>query len=139
MSEFFLHPRLEKDTFLIGNFSLCRVLLMNESRYPWIILVPQKDHLREVFDLGPNDISLLADESSFVAQKMDYFFDADKMNIANLGNVVEQLHIHHVARFKIDAAWPDPVWGKFTPDPYTPEKSAELIESLANLLNEYIV
>jgi len=134
-----LHPRLQEDTFLVGNFSLSRVLLMNEKSYPWVILVPQKNHLREVFDLGPNEQAMLAEESAFLAQKMDYHFSADKMNTATLGNIVEQLHIHHIVRYKGDKAWPAPVWGKFPPEPYSPEESKKLVENLGNLLIELMV
>ncbi|MES0491668.1 MAG: HIT family protein [Leptospirales bacterium] len=139
MKSFILHPRLKENTFLIGKFSLSRVLLMNEKRYPWVILVPQKDHLREIFDMGPNDQAMLAEESAFVAQKMDYHFNADKMNIAALGNIVEQLHIHHIVRYKNDSAWPAPVWGKFPPVPYPSGDVPMLIEKLENLFNELLV
>jgi diadenosine tetraphosphate (Ap4A) HIT family hydrolase len=111
---------------------------MNDSTYPWIILVPQRNHVREIFDLIPSEQAQLAEESSFVSLKMHYQFEADKMNIATLGNIVEQLHMHHIVRYKIDPAWPDPVWGKFPRKPYSFEKAEELKETLGNLLIEYM-
>lgn len=109
---FSLDPKLEQDTLEIGAFDLCSVRLMNDARYPWIILVPQRDTVTEVYQLTEQEQIQLTKESSFVAKKLADLVSADKINIAALGNVVSQLHIHHVARFKQDETWPDPVWGK---------------------------
>jgi len=138
MSPFLLHPRLAADTAPIGDFPLCRVLLMNESRYPWIILVPRIDGLREPFDLAPDDRLRLFEESLFVAQKLNLHFHADKMNTAILGNIVEQLHVHHIVRYKTDPAWPAPVWGRFEPLPYSEAELIPLTESLKALFKERI-
>lgn len=108
---FALHPRLAADTFAVGDLELCRVLLMNDARYPWLILVPRRDGLREIHELGTADRALLMDESCRVAEVMQAQFAPDKLNIGVLGNIVPQLHMHHIARFTGDPAWPGPVWG----------------------------
>lgn len=115
---FNLHPRLAADTFLVGDFELCRVLLMNDARHPWLILVPRRDDLREIHDLGPADRIALMDESCRVAEAMQREFTPDKLNIGVLGNIVPQLHVHHIARFATDPAWPGPVWGHSPAVPY---------------------
>ncbi|MCP5352605.1 MAG: HIT domain-containing protein [Chromatiales bacterium] len=111
MVSFALHPRLAADTFAVGDLELCRVLLMNDARYPWLILVPRRDGLREIHELGTADRAMLMDESCRVAEVMQAQFAPDKLNIGVLGNIVPQLHMHHIARFTGDPAWPGPVWG----------------------------
>ena len=109
---FELNHRLAEDCFQIGNFPLCRLLMMNDSNYPWFILVPRVADITEVYQLSPADQAQLAIESSVLSKTLSSMFEADKMNIAALGNVVSQLHIHHIVRYKNDLVWPDPVWGK---------------------------
>jgi diadenosine tetraphosphate (Ap4A) HIT family hydrolase len=121
-----LDNTLAKDTLVIGQFSLCDVLLMNDARYPWVILVPQRQQISEVYQLFADEQQQLAIESSFVAQQLAQMVGADKMNIAALGNVVSQLHIHHVARFIGDETWPAPVWGKGSAVAYN-EQECELV------------
>lgn len=130
---FELHPQLAADCFDLGEFDLCRLLLMNDSRYPWIILVPQRSEMSEIFQLNNSDQIQLAKESSYLLQKMAEIFDADKMNVAALGNVVPQLHIHHVARYKTDHAWPTPIWGVGDAIKYETEE-LELIRSKMELI-----
>jgi len=115
---FQLHPRLEQDTIQLGRFDLCRVLLMNDSQYPWVILVPEIANKQEIYQLDYLQRQLLSEESCYLAEKLAVLFDADKMNIAAIGNLVPQLHIHHVVRYQHDKSWPAPVWGKFNPQPY---------------------
>lgn len=117
---FRLHPRLAADCVGLGRFRLCRLLLMNDSRYPWCILVPERAGISEIFELSADDRHLLIDESARLAQGLTVIFRADKMNVAAIGNLVPQLHVHHVVRYQTDAAWPAPVWGKFNPIPYAP-------------------
>ncbi len=124
---FSLHPRLEADTIVLGDFPLCRCLLMNDAQYPWLILVPRHADLREVHELTEADQAQLLRESSWVSKRLCAQLDATKMNVANLGNVVAQLHWHIIARFEGDPAWPGPVWGKLPAVPYTDE---ELMETL---------
>ncbi len=115
---FELHPRLAADTIALGAFPLCRVLLMNESRYPWLLLVPERPAVGEIWQLAEEDQRQLLRESSWVARALSRAFAADRVNVAALGNVVPQLHVHHVVRRRGDAAWPGPVWGRFEPLPY---------------------
>lgn len=117
-SIFDLHPRLRQDCHELGRFELCRLLLMNESRYPWFVLVPERADVSEIYQLPePEQIQLIL-ESSRLARTLASAFDAEKMNVAAIGNLVPQLHIHHVVRYRNDAAWPAPVWGRFDPLPY---------------------
>ena len=127
---FELHPQLARDCVSLSRLKLCEVLLMNDATYPWIILVPERPGVSELYQLTPADRHQLMEESAFVAQAMAQAFTADKMNVAALGNVVPQLHIHHIARHKNDPAWPGPVWGKTAAVPYT---EAELLRTVALL------
>ncbi len=110
--EFKLHPRLAADTMFIGDWPLCRVLLMNDAQYPWAILVPRRVGLREAYQLEPADQLQLLVESNHLGREMMRTFSGEKLNVAALGNMVPQLHIHHVVRHSGDPAWPAPVWGK---------------------------
>lgn len=131
MSEFELHPRLARDCLVLGRFSLCRVLLMNESRYPWLILVPQRAGMTEIHQLHEADQIRLIRESSLLGQQIQRTLLPDKLNIAAIGNLVPQLHLHHIARYQADSAWPAPVWGRFDPAPYTPDAMSLLCRRLA--------
>jgi diadenosine tetraphosphate (Ap4A) HIT family hydrolase len=108
---FHLDHRLAADTVELTRWPLCRVLLMNDRAYPWLILVPERDGLRDLHDLAPVDHATVMAEITRAATALQKIYWPDKMNIAALGNVVSQLHIHVIARFKTDAAWPRPVWG----------------------------
>lgn len=107
---FSLHPQLETDTLPVGELPLCRVLLMNQRHFPWIILVPKRENMRELFDLAAADYALAMEETRRMSLLLADITRADKINVAALGNIVPQLHIHIIARFKNDAAWPNPVW-----------------------------
>lgn len=109
--EFSLDQRLANDTVVIGQMPLSLVLLSRDANYPWCILVPQRAGIREVYQLNEEDQRQYLKESSALAHAMERAFEPFKMNIAALGNVVPQLHIHHIARFEDDAAWPAPIWG----------------------------
>ena len=119
---FQLHPQLKKDSIEIGRFSLCQLLLINDSQYLWFILVPERMDLTEIYQLSEQEQILLQQESSFLASTLASCFKADKMNIATIGNLVPQLHIHHIVRYKNDIAWPAPVWGKYDAVPYTEQQ-----------------
>lgn len=108
---FSLHPRLQEDSSSIGRLKLCQVLLVRDELYPWLILVPERADITEVYQLSEADRNQLQYESCEISRLMAGHFNADKMNVAMLGNIVPQLHIHHIARFEHDAAWPGPVWG----------------------------
>lgn len=109
---FKLDGQLASDCIVVGDFKLCTLLLMKDAQYPWFILVPRREDMTEIFQLSSADRTQLMDESCLLAEKLKDAFAADKMNIAALGNVVSQLHLHHVVRHRNDAAWPAPVWGK---------------------------
>jgi len=121
MSEFSLHPRLAADCIEIGDLSLSRLLLLNDSRYPWCVLVPRRADLTEVYQLSDADQIELTRESSRLSRFLAESFGADKMNMGALGNLVPQLHIHHIARYRDDPAWPGPVWGVGQSIPYDDE------------------
>lgn len=131
---FSLHPTLAADTLVIGDLPLCNVLLMNDQHYPWVILVPRQANIREVFDLSEADQLLLWQETNHVAQRMSEYYQANKMNIATLGNMVPQLHMHVIARHHQDPAWPSPVWGKHPALPYPPSNHEKLLSTLRKLL-----
>jgi len=124
---FQLHPRLKQDCITIGRFELCRLLMMNDSQYPWFILVPERADLQEIYQLSKAERGLLTEESSYLAENLAVLYNADKMNIAAIGNMVPQLHIHHIVRYRTDKAWPAPVWGKFTAEPYTDLQIADIL------------
>lgn len=113
MSEagFVLDPRLAADAAPVAELALCRVLLMDDARWPWLILVPRRAGARELVDLSPADQQALSGEIARASRALQTLFSPDKLNVAALGNVVEQLHVHVVARFRDDPAWPAPVWG----------------------------
>lgn len=124
---FTLHPQLAADGFDLGRTGLCRLLLMNDARYPWCLLVPEVEAVREVHHLTVAQQHRLTDESRLVAGAMEYLFKPDKLNIASLGNVVPQLHLHHIARYRDDEAWPAPVWGRGEAQAYAPEQAQQRI------------
>jgi len=131
---FALDQRLQQDTLVIGDFPLCRLLLSNDSNYPWFILVPRINGISEVFQLDVADQQRLWQETTTLAQMLNEGFCADKMNIGALGNVVSQLHVHVIVRKRDDAAWPAPVWGKHPALPYTDEQVATVRARLRALL-----
>ncbi len=129
-SPFQLHERLQQDCILIGRFSLCQLLMMNDSQFPWFILVPERLDIKETYQLNVADRQLLSEESCLLAENMAELFKADKMNIAAIGNMVPQLHIHHIVRYQTDKAWPAPIWGKFVAQPYTEQQIIELTDKV---------
>ncbi|AOE87026.1 HIT family protein [Pseudomonas sp. TCU-HL1] len=119
---FALDPRLQQDTLLIGDFPLCQLLLMNDAQYPWFILVPRREEVSELFQLSVEEQRQLWQETTFLAETLKDTFGADKMNVATLGNVVSQLHMHVIVRRRHDAAWPAPVWGRHPAVPYSADQ-----------------
>ena len=109
---FAIDPRLAADTHAIGALPFSELLLMDDARFPWVILVPRIAGARELIDLDEGDQRLLLGEIDHVARALESLLHPDKLNIAALGNVVPQLHVHVIARFMRDAAWPNPVWGR---------------------------
>ncbi|GAA5315296.1 MAG: HIT domain-containing protein [Candidatus Pelagadaptatus aseana] len=131
---FELDSQLAADTVVLGEFPLCLVLLSKDANYPWCILVPKREGLREVFHMSLIDREQLMKESCYLAEVMADLFVPDKMNIAALGNMVPQLHIHHVARTKDDAAWPKPIWGVVDAKAYSDEDLASRVSRLRSAL-----
>ena len=131
---FELDPRLAADTFVVGETLLCQVLLMNDARYPWLILVPWRCDVTEPFELSEADQAQLWRESMRLGEAMKAHFAADKLNIAALGNQVAQLHVHHIARFHADDAWPGPVWGVGSAVPYCHAALEALMNELRSVL-----
>ena len=131
---FVLHPQLASDCIVVGQFELSTLLLMNDRQFPWFILVPRREDVTEVFQLDLADRAQLLDESCWLAEALKDAFAAHKINVAALGNMVSQLHIHHIARYREDPAWPAPVWGKLPAVPYTDEQLNERISRLKTVL-----
>jgi diadenosine tetraphosphate (Ap4A) HIT family hydrolase len=128
--KFVLDPRLEADTSALGELGLCKVLLMDDARFPWVVLVPKRADLVEIIDLGSADLVRLIEEIATASGVLEAATSPHKLNVAALGNVVRQLHVHIIARFENDAAWPNPVWGKGEREPYAPVKRAEFAGKL---------
>ena len=131
---FVLDSRLQQDTVWVGDYPLCSLLLMNDAQYPWFILVPRREDVSELFQLDGADQLQLWQETNGLAEVLKDCFAADKMNVATLGNVVSQLHMHVIVRRREDVAWPAPVWGKHPAQPYTPEQLAVLKDRLRLVL-----
>ena len=129
-TSFQLHPRLIEDCITIGRFDLCQLMMMNDSRYPWFVLVPEKADIKEIYQLNKPDLHKLVEESSYLAENLALLYHADKMNVAAIGNLVPQLHIHHIVRYQTDKAWPAPIWGKFATIPYTQQ---QITSSVCNI------
>ncbi|WP_420467003.1 HIT domain-containing protein [Panacagrimonas sp.] len=127
---FALHPQLAADTLALAEMPLCRLLLMNDARYPWCILVPRRPAVSEIHELSPADRQALLEESVQLGRALMSAFDGHKLNVAALGNVVPQLHVHHIVRFEADAAWPAPVWGRHPPLAYPPDAQREFVRRL---------
>ena len=108
---FTLHPQLVADCHILGNFELNLLLMLNDAQYPWFVLVPQRPDLNELYQLDEADTAQFWQESRAFSQQIMRIFKGDKLNVAALGNVVPQLHVHHIVRFTGDVAWPKPVWG----------------------------
>lgn len=128
-----IDAQLQQDCIVLGRFELCFLLLMKDANYPWFILVPDRPGVTEIFHLGPADRIQLLDESCRLAEGLVMAFKPDKLNIAAIGNIVNQLHVHHVARYKNDPAWPAPVWGKVPPIPYTDDNLESVINKLKTI------
>ncbi len=129
-----LHPQLAQDTVRVGDLALCRVLLINDANYPWLLLVPRRPDIGEIMELTAADQSQLMGEIMQVSRVLKAITVCDKLNIAALGNVVPQLHVHVIARSKGDAAWPKPVWGAVPPRAYDQTTQRQLIGLLREQL-----
>jgi len=136
MSNFKLAPQLKNDTIELTTLALCKVLLMNDSQFPWIILVPQRANITELYQLNDNDLKQVHQESLMISKLMMEHFKGDKLNTGALGNIVSQLHLHHIVRYKNDALWPKPVWGNIKAAGYPESELASIKETLRTLIEQ---
>ncbi|MBI2400515.1 MAG: HIT domain-containing protein [Deltaproteobacteria bacterium] len=136
MDNFILHERLKNDTIEVIDLKLCRVLLMNDSHFPWLILVPMRPGATEVHELSKEDRSILIEEACAASRAISSAFSSDKINIGALGNLVPQLHVHVVGRTRTDRAWPGPVWGSGPAVPYTTAQLEQTLTSLRSALSK---
>jgi diadenosine tetraphosphate (Ap4A) HIT family hydrolase len=125
---FELHPQLAKDSIWLADWPLCQLRIINDKNYPWFLLVPRRVGARDIIDLTMNDQLQLWQESSKLSLLLRSEFQPDKLNVAALGNMVPQLHLHHIARFSHDPAWPAPVWGKCPAVPYSDVELAAICQ-----------
>lgn len=132
---FVLHPKLAEDTIPLGESRLCEVRLMNDSHWPWVLLVPRVADIREIYQLPQAQQHRLAEESALLGEGMMKAFAGDKLNVAALGNMVPQLHLHHIIRHEGDPAWPGPVWGRLTPTPHDEQAIADFTARLQPVLD----
>jgi diadenosine tetraphosphate (Ap4A) HIT family hydrolase len=135
-SDFRLAPQLQKDCVHVADLPLSKILLMNDSQYPWFIQVPRINGVKEIIDLNDMQQNQLWYESKILSESIMQQFSPDKLNLGALGNMVAQLHIHHIGRFKNDIAWPKPVWGMAAAIPYAEEQKLKIISKMQVMLKE---
>lgn len=133
-TKFTLNSSLAADSIPVAKLDLCEVRLMNDANFPWLVLVPQLPGAIEIVDLDPDTRHLLMDEIARASQALRSVTGAEKLNVAALGNQVSQLHVHVIARFRDDDAWPGPVWGAVPRRHYAQETGADLVDRLADAL-----
>jgi diadenosine tetraphosphate (Ap4A) HIT family hydrolase len=134
LREFELDARLARDTELVTSLGLCQLRIMKDARWPWFMLVPQRNAVSEVFELKPLDQALLTFETNMVAEALKQATGAEKINVAAIGNIVRQLHVHIVARSEGDPNWPGPIWGFGQSEPYDDAQKQALINRLTENL-----
>lgn len=139
-SDFQLHPQLHEDCLNLGRFALCHLLLHRDANYPWFILVPDRIEVTEIYQLSQQDQNQLMQESTLLSKALVDAFAPDKLNVAALGNVVPQLHIHHIVRYKKDAAWPAPIWGHSPAKSYDDEALKAMVARFMRAMdtNEFV-
>ncbi len=137
MATFALHPQLAADGLLLADWPLSQVLRMNDAAYPWLILVPRLTGAREIIDLSAADRVRLMDEIAWASQALKDLHHPDKINVGALGNMVPQLHIHVLGRYKDDPAWPKPVWGHAAPIRFEAADAAREVETWRAALSPY--
>jgi diadenosine tetraphosphate (Ap4A) HIT family hydrolase len=135
LSAFELDGRIERDSELVKKLDLCQLRLQNDSRWPWLVMVPERNGMSEIFDLSPSDQALLSAEINRVAAAFKQATGATKINVGALGNIVRQLHVHVIARFEGDPNWPGPIWGFGQATPYEQPQKQNLIKKLVEALS----
>lgn len=135
MADFKLHELLVRDCIELAELPLCKLLLMNDSQYPWFVLVPRVNDVQDIYQMDWQEQQQFLNESSMLSEVLMTAFNGDKMNVAALGNVCPQLHVHHIVRYKNDSAWPKPIWGLNDMEAYAPADieavKAKLLPQLA--------
>ena len=134
MTGFLLAPRLAADSVFLTDWPLCQLRLMDDARFPWLILVPRRDGLEEWTELSADDSAMLSAEIAKAGRGLAQMFQPTKLNVGALGNIVRQMHVHVIARFDTDAAWPGPVWGQGTRLPYERKRRDRLCTDLLTRL-----
>ncbi|OLO13107.1 histidine triad protein [Chromohalobacter japonicus] len=134
MTDFILHPRLTADSHYVADLPLCQVRLNDDARYSWLVLIPRRNDIHEVYELSADDQATMWQEATEVGRRLMAHHDGDKLNLATLGNQVAQLHLHVIVRHQSDAAWPGPVWGQGTPQPYDDATLKTHLTTLRDLL-----
>ena len=130
MTPWQLHPQLANDTVPVVELPLCEVRLMDDANHPWLVLVPKLAGAVEIIDLSPAQRTALSTDIDAAARALKTLFKPHKLNVAALGNQVPQLHVHVIARYTDDIAWPRPVWGAANARPYAPEQLIERVSAL---------
>lgn len=134
--DFSLDEKIEGDSIFIGDLPLCKFLLMNDSNYPWFLLVPRRAEIKEIFDLSEDDRKQLDFETVEVSKFIKSSFSPEKINIASLGNIVSQFHVHIIARYTDDISWPETVWGKYPYNEYKGTQSDDLLKISKSFINK---
>ena len=134
MNAWHLHPQLADDSTPVIELALCEVRLMDDANHPWLILIPKVADAVEIIDLSPAQRAQMTTEIDTAARALKALFKPDKLNVAALGNLVPQLHVHVIARYQNDIAWPRPVWGAANARPYEPEELIARVRALSATL-----
>lgn len=134
MSDWVLDQKLADDSVFVVDLPLSQLRLINDSRFPWLVLVPRVSNIEEIFQLSDEDQQQLLQESSQLAKVLSTSFKADKLNVAALGNVVRQLHVHHIVRYVDDCCYPSPVWGRGEAVPYQQHELRQRVDELRSAL-----
>lgn len=137
MTHFVLDSQLARDSIPVCELNLCDVRLINDSHYPWLILIPRIAGIVEVIDLSTSQQTQLWNESALVCKMLKQIHDPDKLNVAAIGNLVSQCHVHHIARFTHDKTWPAPVWGKHSAKPYPDQAADQIIQQYTDFISTY--
>lgn len=135
---FELNELLKRNTIELIDFPLCKLLLMNDSQYPWFVLVPRVNAVEDIYQLEWQDQLQLLNESSMLSEVLMQIFNGKKMNVAALGNVCSQLHVHHIVRFEHDKSWPKPIWGEFPMLAYAPQELERLKEKVVTQIKKVL-
>lgn len=136
MNEFLLHSQLAADSFYLGDLELSALLLINDKQFPWMLLVPRRKNIREIYQLKQSEQQKLWQESQLLSQSLMEIYKGDKLNVASIGNMVPQLHLHHIVRYQDDLCWPAPVWGRLQMVSYEPQTVIQVQDKISQKLTD---